>query len=164
MLNRLFGGTTGPRVPENKRQQVEAELLVFVRSVFSFLELTAQGAKEGGLPQEAEEAASRAVTSVSKLEQLWPEGGPTFAGLRRVANVVPDYLATFKAWEELSKRMESDPGYADAKRRFKEIRKRRKELSRAMDKSLSSAIDQLKGADIDFISISAKAQKTFRQG
>jgi hypothetical protein len=162
MLNRLFGGSTGPGVSENKRQRVEGELLVFVRPMFSFLELVAPGARQDRVPEETESAANRAAASASKLRQLWPEGESALPDLQRAADVIPDHVATFRSWEELSKRIESDPAYGDAKRRMKELRKRRKELSRTMDKSLSGAIDRLRGAGIDFISISAQAQKTFR--
>ena len=164
MLNRLLGRSTAARVPETKRPRVEAELLAFVRSLFSFLDLAAQGAKEERLPEEAEKAADRAVASVTKLAQLWPEGESALADLREVAEVIPAYLVTFRSWEDLTRHVESEPQYADAKGRFKEIRKRRKEISKTMDKALSRAIDRLRGAGIDFVSISARAQKTFRQG
>jgi hypothetical protein len=84
--------------------------------------------------------------------------------LRKAAEVIPDYLATFKSWEQLAKQVASDPQYADAKRRFKEIRSKRKEISGTMDRSLSRAIDRLREAGIDFVAISAMAHKTFRKG
>jgi hypothetical protein len=164
VLNRLLGRSAAVRVPETKRGRVEAELLVFVRSLFSFLDLAAQGAKEDRLPPEAERAAERALASVTKLDQLWPEGDSALVDLRKAAEVIPDYLATFKSWEQLAKQVASDPQYADAKRRFKQIRSKRKEISGTMDKSLTRAIDRLRDAGIDFVAISARAQKTFRKG
>ena len=163
VLNRLLGKPAAARVPEAKRPRVETELLAFVRSLFSFLELAAQGAKEGELPAEAESAANRAVSSVARLRQLWPEGETAFVDLQRVADAIPSYMATFRAWEDLSRRAERDPQLSDAKSLFKEVRRQRKEISKTMDRSLSGAIDRLRNAGIDFISISAKAQKTFRR-
>ena len=163
MLNRLFGRPAAAHVPETQRRRVEEELLTFVRSLFSFLDLASQGAKEDRLPEEAESAANRAVQSVSKLRQLWPEGEASFTDLQRVADTIPSYLETSRSWEDLSKQVERDPQFADAKRLFKEIRRKRKEITSTMDKSLSGAIDRLRDAGIDFISISAKAQRTFRQ-
>jgi hypothetical protein len=51
VLNRLPGRSTAARVIEARRQSVEAELLAFVGSLFSLLDLAAQGAREERLPE-----------------------------------------------------------------------------------------------------------------
>jgi hypothetical protein len=106
-----------------------------------------------------EPLANLAEASVEKIQQMWPAGRLAINHLRKMVNILPDWLSNFRAWQNLIHDFEDEKIDEIDKERYERSVIKNREYASRLDESFINAKAQIQKYGIDFDAIYDKSNE-----